>query len=146
MNRGRVMLSCVAMLSFIPLVACKSDGDKSSMSSQAMSMLPESVKSSVNGYMSSLTDINNLLKGVTDSSSAAQAGSTLSTYTDRLSGYAKSLNSLSPETKKQISSAFGGQIESLNKTLTSQIARIKSNSTLNSLVGSYLDKIPTFKV
>lgn len=145
MSLGRVMLwSCVAMLSFAPMVACSSSGG--STTSQAMSMLPESVKSSVNGYMSSLTDVNNLLKGVTDTSSAASAGPSLATYTDRLSGYAKSLNSLSPETKKQISSAFGGQIDSLNKTLTSQIARIKGNSTLNSMVGSYLDKIPTFKL
>ena len=123
-------------------VACSSGGGTTDMVSKAMSALPSSIKDSVTRYMGNSADLNKLLAGITDGGKAQNAVPQINQLIGSMQGDANTINSASPEVRKNVKTAFGGQLGDLTKNLDSQIKRLTGNANISSALGSVLNNIP----
>jgi hypothetical protein len=138
-----VLVGAITFAGLPSLNGCESTG---SMSSQAMSLLPESVKSSVSSYTQGLSGLNNALASITSNQQALRAIPGLQSYVDQINSASQYLSSLSPDTKSTVKKAAGDQMSSLTKDFDKQVSRIKDNSSLKSTLGPVLDQLQLFRL
>jgi hypothetical protein len=138
---------CVLAVALVGLaggapMSCSSGGGSADAVTKAMSALPNNIKDSVTRYMGNFGDLNRVLGGVTNSTSANNAMPQLNQILGSMQGDANTINNASPETRKNVKTAFGSQISELTKALEGQTKRLMGNSSLASSMGSILNNIP----
>ncbi len=113
--------------------------------SQAADMVPDTIKSSVTGYLSSMTDVNKVLANVNSTEQALSAVPVLTPYVSKTSEYTAILNKLSPEAKSAVTKSFGDKLAATNTEFTKQSQRIAADPGKSSALGGLLGKLSMFK-
>ena len=144
--RTRVFLACLIGLACSSAILVNTGCTVMGGSAEkAMSMLPESVKTTVSNYLGGLTDVNALLGNVNNLASAQAALPKLVTAVNKIGDATSVLNGLDGSTRSTALKAFEPQLSQAHAAFTDQLARINSNKSLSSVLGSALEQIQLFK-
>ena len=113
--------------------------------SQAVDMIPESIKGTVTGYLNSMSDVNRVLANVNSTAQALSVVPVLTPYVAKTADYTAILNKLSPEAKSAVTKSFGDRLSATNNEFTKQSQRIAADPGKSSALGGLLDKLSVFK-
>jgi len=113
--------------------------------SQAIDMVPETIKSTVTGYLNSMTDVNKVLANVKSTEQALSAVPVLTPYVSKTADYTAILNKLSPEAKSAVTKSFGDKLAATNTEFAKQSQRIAADPGKSNALGGLLGKLSVFK-
>lgn len=151
MRQAIVLASSLALLGSGPLVGCSGDGGGGvfgnvlgGSTQDAMALLPASVKQSAENYLSGLGSLTDLLAGVEQYSDLLNMVPQLEPFVAQVQQASQSLASLNPETKDQVTKAFGPKLADANGMFTSQVDRVKSQFGIPAGVEGLLGNLNLF--
>lgn len=149
--RSRLLLtSSLAVMACAPLTGCSSDGGGvfgqvlSNPAQDAMALLPESVKQSVEGYLSGLTSVTDLLAGAGGYTDLLGMVPQLRPLIAQVGEASQALAALTPETRGNVVEAFGPRLAETNGMFTSQVDRLRSGMGLPPAVSDLLSGVNLF--
>ena len=112
---------------------------------QAVDMVPETIKSTMTGYLNSMTDVNKVIANVNTTEQALSAAPVLTPYVAKTADYTAILNKLSPEAKSAVTKSFGDKLAASNNEFTKQSQRIAADPGKASALSGLLGKLSVFK-
>lgn len=148
--KSRLLLaSSIAAITLAPLGGCEGGsgvlGDVlGSTAPDAMALLPESVKQSVEGYLASVTSATDLLAGAQQYTDLVGMVPQLRPLLEQITQASQALASLSPDMRQNVTEAFGSQLTDTNSMFTSQVDRLKSSLGLPPAVSDMLGGVNLF--
>ena len=110
----------------------------------AMALLPESVKQSVEGYLASVTSATDLLAGAQQYTDLVGMVPQLQPLIEQITQASQALSSLSPDMRQNVTEAFGSQLTDTNSMFTNQVDRLKSSLGLPPAVSDMLGGVNLF--
>lgn len=144
-------IAAVSLAPLAPLGGCSGDGGGGLIGSvlgspaqNAMALLPESVKQSVEGYLSSVTSATDLLADGTQYTDLLALVPQLRPLIAHITEASQSLAALSPDTQKNVLEAFGPRLTDTNSLLNTQIDRLGSSLGLPPAVSEMLGGVNLF--
>ncbi|MEM8835093.1 MAG: hypothetical protein AAGD00_04655 [Planctomycetota bacterium] len=142
-----VALTSLALLSPVALTGCEGGGMMGigqDQKSAAMAALPLEVRQKAVTYMESLSQASSALAGVQGYGDLLPLIRTLDPLITDATNAAEALGALPPDTRENVTKAFGEQMKGINQTFRDQIARVAERFTLPSRVDEMLAGLEMF--
>lgn len=111
--------------------------------SQYLALVPDAVKQSVSGYLGGLGEINSVLAGIRDTSTALAKVPLLDEQVGKLAGFKAALDALPQETRDNTLKAYADDLKKVNGAFEKQASRIRGDSALSALT-PLLDRVTLF--
>jgi hypothetical protein len=131
--------ACIAQLS-----GCQSMGNLMG-SKTAMELLAPALKDAANSYLSNISQLTSSLKNVKGYQDALKLIQDAEPMVKQASSAYQTLAATSGEDRANLISAFGPQFKSTNSGFTSQIDKLKGNSSWGQLVTPLTDRVKLFQ-
>lgn len=150
MRSTTMLIACLTLAALLPMAGCSGDGGGvldmlgGGSADKAMALLPDSVKSATNGYLSSLDGITETLGSIQKFSDALSAIPQLQPLIKQFNDATSMLSSLTPETRSNVVEAFGPQLTEANNGFTNQLNRVMGDSTLPDSLSQMLKDLKLF--
>lgn len=127
------------------LTGCKGGGLSGLLAQpDAMSLLSPLVKSAANDYVSGITNLASMFKGVNGWQDALKLVDKIEPAIKQASTAYDTLASTSGADRANLLKAFGPQINAANADFLGQSNRIKSDSLMGKALGSAIDRVKLF--
>ncbi len=127
-----------------PLSGCQSMGGLMG-SKTAMELLAPALKDAANSYLSNVSQLTSALKNVNGYQDALKLIQQAEPMVKQASSGYKTLAATSGQDRANLLSAFAPQFKSTNSGFTSQIDKVKGNSSWGQLVSPVMDQVKLFQ-
>jgi hypothetical protein len=136
----------VATFTVAPLSGCQNGGLGGLMGSKsAMELLSPALKDAANSYIGNVGQLTSALQGVNGYQDALNLIQKIEPMVKQASSAYQTLSATSGEDRSNLLSAFGSQFKSTNSGFTSQLDRVKGNSSWGQLVTPALNSVKLFQ-
>lgn len=128
----------------LSLLGCQGMGMQSARD-KAMSLLSESVKAQVEGYLKDVDDVTALLRGVDSFQSALDTAPKLAPYVSRIEDGYTTLRSYDAETLRNVRTAFSPELVAAADGFSAQLERMADSSTFGRVLKPVLENVRLFE-
>lgn len=104
------------------------------------------LQTSMNEYVSNLSETNEILSDVDNAVEAAAASPKLAPIVDQLKGFKAKWDGMDPQTKEQLKSAFRDQLQPVVNQLNEQIQRIQNDPAIADSLKALVGEIPVIEI
>jgi hypothetical protein len=147
MRRQRLALLMTVLGSV--LAGCASGGGSRGSTAdgpeRARARLKEPVRNAAEGYIAATEDLARVLSGVTDTPGARQAMSRIEQLLANLGEHWRALDAAGGSARAEARYAYWARLDSADRALEAQVARIKGTPGVGSALSGLLDKVPRWR-